>query len=154
MKIVIDATPLLLQSAGVKGHLYHWIRATRAAADPDTICTWPAISDLGQLDHSRSQASRLDTWLGLGAFLAAHRLELPAYDWLLPMADVFHACILQTRLPRKRRVTATVFDVTPLTVVSCMPLSPATSRRTIGRRCVIPLSRNSRCIFTIDSVTL
>ena len=32
MRVVIDATPLLVRSAGVKNYLYHWILHLRRAA--------------------------------------------------------------------------------------------------------------------------
>ena len=32
MRVVIDATPLLVRSAGVKNYLYHWILHMRRAA--------------------------------------------------------------------------------------------------------------------------
>ena len=44
--------------------------------------------------------------------------------------------------------------VARLTVDSCMPMSSATSRSTIGRRFSMPLSRNSRCWRTIEAATL
>ena len=44
--------------------------------------------------------------------------------------------------------------VTRETVDSCMPMSSATSRRISGLRYAMPLSKNSRWNFTIDSVTL
>ena len=49
----------------------------------------------------------------------------------------------------------TYFDVvTRDTVDSCMPMSSATSRRISGFRCAMPLSKNSRWNFRIDSATL
>ena len=32
MKILVDATSLLLRSAGVKNYTYHWLRALQARA--------------------------------------------------------------------------------------------------------------------------
>ena len=37
MRVVIDAVPLLIRSAGVKNYLYHWIDHLRLAAPPETI---------------------------------------------------------------------------------------------------------------------
>lgn len=114
MKILIDATPLLLKSAGVKGHLYHWIAALRQAAPPGAVQTWPAMRDQKPLDHSRSMGSRLETLLGVGSFVASFKIGFPSYELLLPKADVFHACIMQNSLPRGRRATSTVYDMTPV----------------------------------------
>ena len=44
--------------------------------------------------------------------------------------------------------------VTRETVLSCIPMSSATSRRMSGLRCAIPLSRKSRWNLMIESVTL
>ena len=41
MNITIDATPLLVRSAGVKNYLYHWIAHLRRQAGRDTIRTFP-----------------------------------------------------------------------------------------------------------------
>lgn len=113
MKILIDATPLLLQSAGVKGYLFDWIKGLRAWSGPAAIETWPHL-ELRELDHEHSLGSKLQTLIGVSSFLASYRLRLPVYDYVLPTADVFHACILQNSVPKRRRVTSTIFDMTPL----------------------------------------
>jgi alpha-1,3-rhamnosyl/mannosyltransferase len=114
MRILIDATPMLLKSAGVKGYLYEWIQAMRATATGESIETWPAIDPQAPLRHDRSMAAPLRTLAGVGAFLASNRFRFPSYEMLLPPAGVFHACIMQTRLPRRRCVTSTIFDLTPM----------------------------------------
>src|SRR4029077_4834427 len=55
---------------------------------------------------------------------------------------------------RPRWVWMYLLETPRLTVDSCMPMSSATSRSTIGRRCSMPRSRNSRCWRTIDAATL
>ncbi len=42
MQILIDATPLLLRSAGVKNYTYYWIQSLREQAGKDRILTLPA----------------------------------------------------------------------------------------------------------------
>ena len=60
MRVVIDAVPLLIRSAGVKNYLYHWIDHLRLAAGapsgPETIATFPVLRDLGLLRHDGSIA--------------------------------------------------------------------------------------------------
>ena len=53
-----------------------------------------------------------------------------------------------------RGVWMYLFDTTRETVDSCMPMSSATSRSTIGRRRSMPCSRNSCCWRTIELATL
>jgi hypothetical protein len=48
MRVAIDATPLLLQSAGVKNYLFHWIRHLRRLAGREAIQTFPFLGELGE----------------------------------------------------------------------------------------------------------
>ncbi len=56
MRILIDATPLLLRSAGVKNYTYYWIQSLWEQARNDRILTLPALASLGPLNHERSVA--------------------------------------------------------------------------------------------------
>ena len=57
MRVVIDATPLLVRSAGVQNYLYHWIEHLRRAAGPrNEIATFPAIPEFRALTHEASVA--------------------------------------------------------------------------------------------------
>ena len=56
MRVVIDATPLLVRSAGVKNYLYHWITHLQRAAGSDAIGTFPALPALRPLTHEASVA--------------------------------------------------------------------------------------------------
>jgi glycosyltransferase involved in cell wall biosynthesis len=115
MRLVIDAMPLLVRSAGVKNYLYHWIaHLARAAPGPEgtplSIGLFPWLGRLGPLNHEASQVGRLHTWLSLALFHFYNLPGNPALDWF-ERADVFHA----TRLgnpPRRPRLTATLYDLT------------------------------------------
>ncbi len=48
MRILIDATPLLLRSAGVKTYTYHWIQHLMQEAGNEQILTFPADSAAGR----------------------------------------------------------------------------------------------------------
>jgi glycosyltransferase involved in cell wall biosynthesis len=111
MRVVIDAAPLLVSSAGVKNYLYHWIAHLRAAG-PLAIDTFPALAALGPLAHERSTAGRWRTGSGLAALALANYTPLPVLDWLTRGADIFHASALVRRPPRRPRLTATVHDMT------------------------------------------
>jgi alpha-1,3-rhamnosyl/mannosyltransferase len=112
MKVVIDATPLLLRSAGVKSYLYHWIGALRALAGEDAIGLFPRIARIGPLDHERSVASPAATLSGIAALHAANYLRLPTPELLCRGARVFHCSNQLRRPPRRCLLTATLHDAT------------------------------------------
>jgi alpha-1,3-rhamnosyl/mannosyltransferase len=112
MRIVIDATPLLVRSAGVKNYLYYWIEHMRRAAGSDRIDTLPGMSTLGPLQHETSLAGGFQTIRGLGVLSLANYTPLPVLDALLGRADAFHASVLVRRPPARSKLTATVYDLT------------------------------------------
>jgi alpha-1,3-rhamnosyl/mannosyltransferase len=112
LRITLDATPLLLRSAGVKSVLYHWLEALRAEAGEERIETFPPLGALGALDHERSVAGRMATWRGIALALATSRLGLPCPDWFAGRPDIFHATNQVRRGPREARLTATLHDLT------------------------------------------
>ncbi len=116
MRVVIDATPLLIRSAGVKTYLYHWIRELRRGAGADTIRTFPAL-DLGeQLRHDRSISGLWRTWAGLGSLALANYAHVPVTEWAAHGADIFHTTHLLRHPPQNSKValrlTATIYDMT------------------------------------------
>ncbi|MBI5085476.1 MAG: glycosyltransferase family 4 protein [Acidobacteria bacterium] len=112
MRIMVDATALLLRSAGVKGVLYHWIQAMRELPGGHEVLTYPPMRSIGALDHQRSVASAWATWKGLAMTIANQRLGVPFPRWHARGVDIFH-CSNQVRIPpRNCRLTATVHDLT------------------------------------------
>ena len=112
MRVVIDASPLLVRSAGVKNYLYHWILHLRRIAGKDAVRTLPAMNRVRPLTHEGSVGSWWQTTFGLGSLALANRLPLPVLDWLTGGADVFHASVLVRRPPRRPKLTATIHDLT------------------------------------------
>jgi alpha-1,3-rhamnosyl/mannosyltransferase len=112
MRILIDATPLLLRSAGVKTYTYHWIQHLFEEARNEQILTFPKIDSLTALDHERSMVSPARTFYQLGMLYAANRMPLPLLDWTIPRVDVFHASNQVRNPPKKARLTATIYDLT------------------------------------------
>ena len=112
MRVVIDAAPLLVRSAGVKNYLYYWIEYLRRAAGADAIRTFPALRELGPLTHEASIAGRWRTASGLASLALANYCALPVLDLLIRGADIFHASVLVRRPPRRPRLTATIHDLT------------------------------------------
>ena len=113
MQILIDATPLLLRSAGVKNYTYYWIQSLWEQARNDRILTLPALNGFGPLNHESSIAGSALTFLHLGRVFAANRVPaMPLLRWTMPKADVFHVSN-QIRFPPKGlKLTATIYDMT------------------------------------------
>jgi len=103
MRVVIDATPLLVRSAGVKNYLYHWIQHLRLAAGADTIGTFPPLAALRPLTHEASVVGPAPTIAGLAALAISNHTPVPILDWLSNGADVFHASVLVRHPPRRPR---------------------------------------------------
>ncbi|MBZ5606792.1 MAG: glycosyltransferase family 4 protein [Acidobacteriia bacterium] len=113
MRILIDATPLLLRSAGVKTYTYHWIQHLMQEAGNEQILTFPRIERLAALDHERSIFSSARTFSRLGLLFLANRLPaLPLISWMTPRADVFHVSNQVRNPPRSVKLTATLYDLT------------------------------------------
>jgi len=112
MKVMIDATPLLLRSAGVKAYLYHWIQALRVHAGAGTVLTFPPIRRIGPLHHEGSVATGMETLLGIGLLHHSNKLPFGALNYLARGADVFHASNQIRKPPSRARLTATIHDLT------------------------------------------
>ncbi len=126
MRVVIDAVPLLIRSAGVKNYLYYWISHLRATAGGHTCDTFPHLPTLGPLRHDASVAGLPRTLSALAAMAAANYTPLPVLDLAIGRASVFHATNLVRRPPRRPRLTTTLHDMTSW----LMPeLHPSANRR-------------------------
>jgi len=112
MRVVIDATPLLIRSAGVKTYLYHWIRELRRLAGAEAIRTFPGMGDLGPLTHERPVAGFWRTYAGLGSLALANYAHAPLAAWAARGSDIFHTTHLLRQTPRNVRLTATIHDMT------------------------------------------
>jgi alpha-1,3-rhamnosyl/mannosyltransferase len=113
MRILIDATPLLIRSAGVKNYTYYWIQSLFEQARNDRILTLPELQHLGPLNHERSIAGPARTYMHLGCVFAANAVPwLPLLRWTMPKADVFHVSNQIRNPPSNRKLTATLYDMT------------------------------------------
>ncbi len=112
MRVVIDAVPLLVRSAGVKNYLYYWIQHLREAAGADCIRTFPALGELGPLTHERSVAGWWPTFSGLASLALANHAGFPPGGRGGREADIFHISSLLRKPPRHGRLTATIHDMT------------------------------------------
>ena len=112
MRVVIDASPLVVRSAGVKNYFYYWIEHLRRSAGEDAIRTLPRLPARDGLRHDSSIAGRMRTTRGLATLAVANYTPLPVLDLLTRGADAFHASVLVHRPPSRTRVTATIHDLT------------------------------------------
>lgn len=111
MRIKIDATSLLLRSAGIKNYTYHWIRHLQAEASAgDYVTAFPFLGDLGALNHDGSNIGRFGTLMRVAALLTVNRV--PLIDLVTAKADVFHASNQVRKPPSRMALTATVHDLT------------------------------------------
>ena len=149
MRVLVDAVPLLVRSAGVKNYLYHWIEHLRRAAGPgDSIRTFPAFDAGVSLDHDRSVAGFWRTRLTLAALAAANYTPVPVMDWVGRDADIFHASSLTGTTPRRARLTITIHDLTSW----LMPeLHPAANRRADEN--LAALARRAHRVIAVSECT-
>lgn len=114
MKILYDATPLLLRSAGVKN--YHHALLVRLAPRirPHRLELFPFLHTVGRNRNERSNYPRLATAWRLGAVLAANYLHLPVASFAARGADVFHVTPHLRHPPSRPKLTGFVHDMTPL----------------------------------------
>src|SRR5262245_25142043 len=106
MKIVIDATSLLLPSAGVRNYLHYWLCSLLDLKRGDQrITTYPfRVSVPSKLDHERSGAGRSGTWARLNLTRFLNIRGNPAIDFALLGSDVFHSSQHTANRPRLPKV--------------------------------------------------
>src|SRR5260370_10738253 len=113
MRILIDATSLLLRSAGVKSYTYNWIRSLRQIAAPGEIRAFPFLKALGRFTHEHSVRNAAATYPRLALLYLANVPGNPLLSWIAARADVFHVSNqLHRNIPKRTRITATIHDLT------------------------------------------
>ena len=115
MRIVIDATPLLLRSSGVKTVIHHWTRALRPLlAAHESLRLFPLLdgAEQAELNHEAPQTNALNAFLRLGVLHAADLTGLALPQFLTQAADIFHVTQPIYKAPRHPRLTATIHDMT------------------------------------------
>jgi glycosyltransferase involved in cell wall biosynthesis len=111
MRILIDATPVLLRSVGIKTYLYHWIQHLCQQAGNEQILTFPRLDKLAPLNHERSILTPAQTFPKLARLhLANFSPTLAA--WVTPKTDVFHVSNQIRNPPKNTKLTATIYDLT------------------------------------------
>src|SRR4051812_30981078 len=114
MRICIDATSLLLRSAGVKNYVYHWMRSLQRDAKEHVITAYPLLNHVGDLNH---EASVLSAWQTIPRLALLHLMNVrfnPGIDYLMSDVDVFHASNQVRNPPKRTLLTGTLYDMTCL----------------------------------------
>ena len=115
MRILIDATSVLLRSAGIKTHTYYWIQHLWQQAGNEHILTFPRLGRLNALDHERSILSPFETYRRLALLYTINTsVGVPVMRWMTRKADVFHVSNQIRKPPKKVKLTATIHDMTSL----------------------------------------
>lgn len=112
MRVLIDATSVLLRSAGIKSYTYHWIEHLRKASAQADIRAFPFLDRLGELTHQGSDLGLFGTYPRLALLHFINIPGNPAIDWIASGADVFHLSNQVRNPPRRCRLTATIHDLT------------------------------------------
>jgi len=112
MRILIDATSLLLRSAGIKTYTYYWIQHLWQQAGNEQILTFPRLPTLATLNHQGSMLGTRDTYTRLAQLYLANISWLPVNRFMTRKADVFHVSNQIRNPPRKIKLTATIHDLT------------------------------------------
>jgi alpha-1,3-rhamnosyl/mannosyltransferase len=148
VRVAIDASPLLVRSAGVKNYLYYWILHLRRLAGGDAVYTVPRMEQVRRLTHEGSVGNFWTTGLGLGALAVSNYTGLPALDWLAGSPDVFHASVLVRRPPRGPKLTATIHDMTAFILPR---LHPGSNRE--AEQAFASLARRADALIAVSEVT-
>src|SRR5437763_8095442 len=115
MRVSIDATPLLLRSAGVKTYLYYWTRSLLAAAGNHALELFPFIDGAALPEgcvHNRSVLGTWETLARIALLHAANGSPIPLLNLAGGNLDLFHASHQLLRPPRNTKITATLYDMT------------------------------------------
>ncbi len=109
---MIDATSLLLRSAGVKTYTYEWIKALRQDPGAGDVRLFPFLSLPADYHHERSPLPYLSTAVRVAALHFANIPHNPAWKLMSRNIDIFH-CSNQCRNPPVNTIlTATIHDMT------------------------------------------
>lgn len=112
MKILVDAFPFLLRSAGVKTALYEWVRALRAAEGGHRVQCFPWLPLPEGIDHQRSPLPRASTFARLLYVHLFNKIPGLARNLAIPRVDLFHISIHLRRPPTRTPVSTTIHDMT------------------------------------------
>jgi glycosyltransferase involved in cell wall biosynthesis len=153
VRVQIDVTSLLLEGAGVKNYIHYWLRHLELAAmrRADQIATYPPGLDAAEeLNHTSSADSAINR-LRLYLVYFVNLPFNPTIDFFHLGADVFHCSQHCANPPKRKKFTATLFDMSCWTTPQYhTQQNVAATRRyaeRILKRCdgIIAISHHARC---------
>src|SRR3954454_14239916 len=112
MRICIDATSLLLRSAGVKNYVYRWLEALQCEAIGHRGSAFPLIGKIGQLNHDGSVLTFAQTLPRIATLHLVNVPFNPLMNVLMSGVDIFHAPNQVHNPPRRPKLTGTLYDMT------------------------------------------
>jgi alpha-1,3-rhamnosyl/mannosyltransferase len=112
LTVMIDATSLLLRSAGVKTYTYEWVRALREDAGAGLVRLFPFFKLPAEYHHEHSPLSSAATALRIAALHFGNISHNPAWNLLGRQIDLFHCSNQCHNPPQNTLLTATVHDMT------------------------------------------
>ncbi len=112
MRITIDASPLLLRSAGVKNYIYYWLANLLLRRGLNSVSAFPLLGGAKALNHEASVLGLPET---IPRLALLYWINLPGswtLNWMNRNTDLFHATNQIHQAPRDAKLTATLFDMT------------------------------------------
>jgi glycosyltransferase involved in cell wall biosynthesis len=112
VSVILDGSPLLVRSAGVKNYIYYWARSLVKQAGENSLSLFPFMPEPESFTHQASVLGPLATIPRLGLLFGASLCPYPILNFVTLASDVFHASHLLAHPPCKARLTSTIYDMT------------------------------------------
>jgi alpha-1,3-rhamnosyl/mannosyltransferase len=119
VKVLYDAAPLLMRSAGVKNYHYAVLQRLLATANSRQLSMFPYLSRIGVNINEQSNFSTAYSWPRLVGVLASNRFHVPFAHPQAVGVDLFHITPHVFHPPAKPLLTSMIHDATPLTHPDC-----------------------------------
>jgi alpha-1,3-rhamnosyl/mannosyltransferase len=110
VRILIDGTPLLLRSAGVKNYIFYWAAALLSEA-PESVRIFPFLNRPAVLQHEGSVIGQAGTLARLSLVYFLNIRRNPTVNLIQSRCDLFHISPNLVNPPARMPVTATIYDM-------------------------------------------
>ncbi len=119
MKVLYDAAPLLMRSAGVKNYHYALLQRLLATIPTGQLKIYPYLNGIGKNFNERSNYGRWHTLARLVGLVLSNGYHVPLSRSQASKVDLFHITPHVYHPPNGPVLTSTIHDVTPLTHPEC-----------------------------------
>ena len=119
MRILYDAMPLLMRSAGVKHYHHMLLRTLIPQVAPHQIGLFPFLDTLAANRPGLSNYPPYGTFWRLGAVVASNYSGWGMAELAARNSQLFHVTPHVWRLPSRKCLTSIVHDITPLLLPDC-----------------------------------